>query len=608
MKSSMVFGSSICCRLVIISLAVVQSAVGASAVQFSLSGGVYTNDLTLQLTAKAPATVIRFTRDGSEPTASSTLYSSALTITNSAVIRARAFVGAMFDGPTASETFILLDPDLWEFSSNLPLVIINTFGQGLSSDNKTPASARFIDLGKGGRSFLTGTPDFTGAATIKIRGYSSLQFPKHSFTFRAKDEAGNNLKTSLLGFPADSVWVLYAPYTDKTLMRDVLAYELSREMGHYAPRSKYVELFLSRSGHKLSRRHYAGVYVLEEKIKRSKDRVNLEKLTSADSKKPQITGGYVFKKDHEDRGSAGGFRTSRGIHFFFVDPKEEELTELQKAWLTGYLNRFERVLYGPDFKDPVHGYAEYIDPGSFLDVHWLVELSKNIDGYRLSSYLHKDRNGKLKAGPIWDWNLSFGNANYLEGWSPEGWYWPLISQQDHLWFGRLFEDADFKQKYIDRWSQLRTDQFATSNILAKVDAMSLHLQEAQERNFKRWRILGQRVWPNWYVGKTYAEEVNWMKRWIKQRIVWIDSQFLPPPSALITNGTRVSDRLLSLQASAGKIYYTLDGTDPRSSGGSVSPKAQLYQNVISLGEKAEVVARAYAAKGWSAPVVCSSRK
>jgi hypothetical protein len=608
MKSSLAFGLSVCCRLVILSLAVVRPTECAFAVQFSLAGGVYTNDLKLQLSAKAPATSIRFTLDGSEPTARSAVYSSAIAITNSALVRARAFVGKMPDGPTVSETYTLLDRDLWEFSSNLPLVVINTFGQGLSPDNKMPASIRFIDRGPDGRTSLTGTPDFVSASTIKIRGYSSLQFPKHSFSLQLKDEAGNKLKASILGFPADSLWVLYAPYTDKTLMRDVLAYGLSRDMGQYAPRAQYVELFLSRSGHKLSQRHYAGVYVLEEKIKRSKDRVNLEKLTPADSKKPEITGGYIFKKDHEDRGSAGGFRTSHGIHFFFVDPKEEELTELQKAWLTGYLNRFERALYGPDFKDPVHGYAEYIDPDSFLDVHWVVELSKNIDGYRLSSYLHKDRNGKLKAGPIWDWNLSFGNADYLEGWMPDGWYWPLISQRDHLWFGRLFEDADFKQKYIDRWSQLRTDQFATSNILAKVDAMSLQLQEAQERNFKRWRILGQHVWPNSYVGKTYTEEVNWMKRWIKQRIAWIDSQFLAPPSAVITNGAKVSDRFLSLQVPAGEIYYTLDGTDPRSSGGSVSPKAQLYRNAISLGEKAEIMARVYAKKSWSAPVIYPPRK
>jgi len=191
-----------------------------------------------------------------------------------------------------------------------------------------------------------------------------------------------------LGFPKESAWVLYAPYPDKTLMRDVLAYELSREMGHYAPRTQFVEVFLSRSGRKLTRRNYVGVYVFEEKIKRDPNRVNIAKLTPADDKEPEITGGYIFKKDHEDHGEAGGFSTRRGQHFFYVEPNAEELTPQQRRWLKGYLDQFERVLYGADFADPERGYAAYIDVGTFIDFHWIVELSKNIDGIRLSDYLH----------------------------------------------------------------------------------------------------------------------------------------------------------------------------------------------------------------------------
>ena len=331
-------------------------------------------------------------------------------------------------------------------------------------------------------------------------------------------------------------------------------------------------------------------------------------MTPVDLKEPEITGGYIFKKDHEDRGKAGGFTTSRHIHFFFVEPKENELTDSQKAWLARYLNDFEKALYSPAFKDPVRGYAAYIHTDSFIDLHWIVELSKNIDGYRLSSYLHKDRNGKLKAGPIWDWNLSFGNADYLEGWRPEGWYWPLISHRNHLWFGRLFQDPDFNQKYIDRWAQLRTNQFAVSNILAKIDGIKLQLEEAQDRNFNRWRILGQHVWPNRYVGKTYADELNWMKSWIQQRIAWIDRQFVAPPAAAFANEVKGSGRLLALKAATGEIYYTMDGSDPRSPGGSISPKAQAYRGPISADTGAEIFARAYTAETWSAPVLRSLPK
>ncbi len=588
----------------LLALAVAQPAVSAAQLRFSIPGGVYTNDLSLQLSA-SPATAIYFTLDGSEPTATSTVYSAGLNITNSTLVRARVFEAGAPAGPPVSETYVLLSPELLDFSSDLPLVIINTFGEGLSHETRIPVSVRFIDGSEARRSKLTGSADFDGRAMINIRGTSSLQFPKHSFTFRTRDEAGNSLRASILGFPADSDWILYAPYPDKTLMRDVLAYDLSRQMGHYAARTRFVELFISRSGHKLGPRHYAGLYVFEEKIKRGNERVNIEKLNPEDNQEPAITGGYIFKKDHEEKGPGEGFTTSRGIHFFYVDPKETDLTSQQKSWLPDYLNRFEKVLYGPGFKDRTDGYAGFIDADSFIDLHWIVEFSKNIDGYRLSNYLHKDRQGKLKMEPIWDWNLSFGNANYLDGWMPEGWYWPLVGGRDYPWFGRLFQDADFKQKYIDRWSQLRTNQFARSNLLAKVDAYSGQLQEAQARNFKRWRVLGQWVWPNWYVGSTYAEEVNWMKRWIEQRLAWIDTQFLPPPAVSIQPGAKASERLVRLQAATGEICYTLDGSDPRSSGGEVSPKAQSYRAAIAIGETTKVFARARATNAWSAPVVCS---
>src|SRR6266436_4092031 len=584
-----------------LALAVAQAAASAAPLRFSIPGGVYTNDLSLQLSASPPA-MIHFTLDGSEPTATSTVYSAGLNITNSTLVRARAFEAGAPAGPPVSQTYVLLSPELMDFSSNLPLVIINTFGEGLAHETRVPVSVRFIDGSEARRSTLTGSADFDGRAMINIRGTSSLQFPKHSFTFRTRDEAGSSLRASILGFPADSDWILYAPYPDKTLMRDVLAYDLSRQMGHYAARTRFVELFISRSGHKLGRGHYAGLYVLEEKIKRGKERVNIEKLNPEDNQEPESTGGYIFKKDHEEKGLGEGFTTSRGIHFFYVDPKETELTPQQKSWLPDYLNRFEKVLYGPGFKDHADGYAGFIDADSFIDLHWIVECSKNIDGYRLSNYLHKDRRGKLKMEPIWDWNLSFGNADYMEGWMPEGWYWPLVARRDYPWFGRLFDDPDFKQKYIDRWAQLRSNQFEVSNLLAKTDVFSGQLQEAQERNFKRWRILGQWIWPNWYVGGTYAEEVNWMKRWIEQRIAWIDRQFPPQPSISWEKEQAASGRLASLHSSSkGQIYYTLDGTDPRTAGGAISPAARLYEEALTFEQGARLCARTRARNGWSAP-------
>jgi hypothetical protein len=404
-----------------------------------------------------------------------------------------------------------------------------------------------------------------------------------------------------LGFPKESDWVLYAPFTDKTLMRDVLAYELSNQMGHYASRTKFVEVFITRAGGKLSRSDYAGVYVLEEQIKRSKKRVNIEELTPGQNSEPEISGGYIFKRDHTDGNWGPGFTTSRGVHFFFVEPKAADITPEQRSWLARYMNNFERALYGPNFTSPTTGYAAYLDVDSFIDAHWLIEVSKNIDGFRYSAFFHKDRGGKLKPEPAWDWNLSFGNADYYNAYDPTGWYTPLLRETEICWFRRLVQDPDFEQRYIDRWGELRSNLFAPSNLLGRVDEIAAQLAQAQVRNFQRWQIMGKSVKPGYFVGNSYETEVNWMKQWIRKRIAWIDSQFLNPPVFTRTGGASAGAATLTIRASSGKAYYTLDGTDPRLPGGAISPKARLYNAPIPLTENVRVFARALKNNGWSSP-------
>ena len=628
--------------------------------RFSVPGGIFTNDVVVKLATDAPAEVIRYTMDGSAPTAASPKYSSPIQVTNSAVIKAAVFEnGSSAVGASVSQSYILMDTELANFNSNLPLVIINTFGRSIPHGEKVPASARFLDA-SGNRSSLLGAPDFDGTGEINVRGHTSLRYPKHSYHFKIRDEARNPLKASVLGLPKDSDWVLYAPFPDKTLMRDVLGYDLSNKLGRYAPRTRFVEVFVNESRRKLARRDYLGVYVFEEKIKRGSNRVAIEKLTPDDNTEPQLTGGYIFKKDHLDTvemgpagswggqggpsRSGGGFLsgpggfpanpegffpaegsvrgaldrmfqgggrgpgnrvglvTSYGSQFLFVEPKPEEISGPQKAWLSRYLNAFENSLYNPKFADPKTGYAAYIDPDSFIDHHLLVEVTKNIDGFRFSTFYHKDRGDRLKMGPLWDWNLSFGNANGKQGWMPDRWYWPQLDDQQYSWFRRLFEDPDFAQKYVDRWGQLRTNQFATAAILATIDKYSAELSEAQDRNFKRWRILGRQVWPNSYVGQTYADEVNWMKQWVQTRITWIDKQFVAAPILFPKGGVASKENNLVLRGS-GKIYFTLDGTDPRSPGGGVSRSARLYSSAINLSQDATVFTRALQGTRWSYPAV-----
>lgn len=388
----------------------------------STPGGIYKDDLTVELSA-APSAIIRYTLDGTEPTTASSEYLGPITISDTTLLKTKAFEAEIAPSVTVARTYTMLDSNLDGFTSNLPLVVINAFGQPIIKAESIDASLTVVDTG-GARSSLPATSHFEGRCEIKLRGYSSLRNPKRSFTVKTRNDSGEALDAPILGFPPESDWVLYAPYQDKTMMRDVLAYELSNEMGRYAARTRFVEVFLNRQGNKLAKRDYLGVYVFEEKIKRGKDRVAIHQLTPEDDSEPNISGGYIFKRDHSSppmdvsfafEEFERGFRTGRGLHLFFVDPKEEDITAKQKTWLTRYLNSFEKALYGPNYRDPEEGYAKYLDVDSFIDQFWIVELSKNVDGFRYSCYMFKDRGGKIRMEPIWDWNLSFGNANYHEG-------------------------------------------------------------------------------------------------------------------------------------------------------------------------------------------------
>ncbi|HZR21798.1 MAG TPA: CotH kinase family protein [Verrucomicrobiae bacterium] len=584
--------------------------------KFSLPSGLYTSAISVELSAHSPNEVVRYTLDGSEPSSASPEYSKPIHLSESTLLKAKVFGSGASSSSTVSEAYSFMESDLAVFSSNLPLVVLDTFGQRVPYGQKIAVAARFIEP-KPDRSSLPGSADFQGLGEINIRGHTSLRYPKHSYHFQTKQEGAGSTKVALLGLPKESDWVLYGPYSDKSLIRDVLGYELSNQIGRYAARTRLVEVFLNDSGGKLSQHHYLGVYVFEEKIKRGKHRVDIDKLTPQDDTEPNISGGYIIKKDHSDavdnpdpsipmfgvsaNRKESSFRSSHGGQFYYVEPKGDEITAEQKTWLKQYVNKFERVLYSDDFKDPTNGYAAYIDPDSFIDHHLLVELSKNIDGFRFSTFYYKDRGGRLNMGPIWDWNLSFGNANAREGFNPEGWYWSQLDDRQYSWFRRLFEDPDFAQRYVDRWGQLRTNQFTIVKIMARIDELAAQLDEAQARNFRRWRILGRSVWPNAFVGQSFAQEIGFLKQWIQQRIEWMDQEFLLPPLFSIRGGPVNHGAKLQLHAHEGTVYYTLDGSDPRAPGGAVSRSARLYKSSIVLADTTSICCRATDGSRWSYP-------
>jgi hypothetical protein len=158
----------------------------------------------------------------------------------------------------------------------------------------------------------------------------------------------------------------------------------------------------------------------------------------------------------------------------------------------------------------------------------MVELSKNTDGYRLSTFLHKDRDGKdprIHMGPIWDYDLAFGNADYYEAFNTSGWNYTFVSDGwgTPFWWSKMRTDPDFLNMLYCRWHEFRQGVLSDESIMARIDSAVTVIGEAADRNFEQWPILGQYVWPNYFVGNTYEQDVNYMKTWITTRAAWMDS-------------------------------------------------------------------------------------
>ena len=379
---------------------------------------------------------------------------------------------------------------------------------------------------------------YEGIIGIEIRGESSQFFDKKSYGFETWDSQYNDLDVALIGFPEEEDWILYGPFSDKSLIRNKLIYELSNRMGRYTTKTEFVELTINYE--------YKGLYIFMEKLKRDKNRIDISKLENTDIDEELISGGYIIKIDKSDMedGSYTDYNSSQShfdvfgnengdirINFNYEYPKPGEIHANQKNYIKNYFYEFESSLASNNFKDPINGFRKYIDEDSFIDFFILNELSNNVDGYRLSTYLQKDRNEKLVIGPIWDFNLSFGNADYCGGERYDVWcfkfnerclgdYWNVP-----FWWNRLLEDEKFVDKLKGRWNQLRLNILSDNNILTLIEEQYSFLNNETDiinRNFNKWKIFGIYIWPNSFIGNNYYEEIDFLKNWIKERTKWLD--------------------------------------------------------------------------------------
>lgn len=419
-------------------------------------------------------------------------------------------------------------------TSNLPVVKIDTEGREIVDEPKINAAMGIIDNGPGNLNHINDPfNDYDGRIGIEIRGSSSQMFPKKQYAVELWTAAGQDTSASILGLPEEEDWILYAPYSDKSLIRNVLTYKLGSDMGWYAPRTRLCEFYLNNQ--------YKGVYVLTEKIKRDKNRVDISTLNPHENSGDDLTGGYIVKLDKYDGATEGlgwdspfyppNKANNQVVHFQYHYPKEDEITSEQRFYIENYITEFESALKGPYFRDSQGGYRDFIHIESFIDFAIINELSRNVDGYRLSTFLYKDKNSKddkLYIGPIWDFNLAFGNADYCEGGSTTGWAWDFnnICNGDFwlipFWWKRFLRDPEYVIQFQNRWTELRNGLYSNETIMNYIDSLVSVLDEPQQRNFNKWPILSEYIWPNNYVGNTYSNEVTYLKSWISDRLSWLD--------------------------------------------------------------------------------------
>jgi len=602
---------------------------------FSRTGGTFVEPFTLTLTAETPGAVIRYTTKGPTLGRSVRSYLHPIVIRDTTRIVAQVHEPNKAPGPIVEQSYIKLDPDLENFSSNLPLVLIETFGQEIDASDYQQGYAVFIEPDPNtGRTSITDRSHFAGRCGLKIRGSTSAtEYPKKQYAFETWNTDNEDMQVSLFGLPSESDWILYGPYDDGTLMRNVLAYHWSNQIGRYAARTCLVETFLNTGsgsmrwgdGTEINQTDYVGAYVFMEKIKRDKNRIDIAKVDLSQADAPDS---FILKADRIDPGDVG-FHTSRGTPigccgaaFNYVYPKERDMSGVQRQAIIDYLEAFEDVLYGPDYQDAQIGYAAYIDVNAFIDHHILNEFTKNSDGLWLSAFLSKEAGGKLSFGPVWDMNFSLGGDDGWDGWDPRGWHGDAIGSY-YWWWPRLFTCPDFRQKWSDRWFELRQGALSTQALMTDIDATVDLLWESQQRNFVRWpQVLGEYVWRNargWHQRYTFQMEVDYMKTWLTTRLAWLDERHPLPrggarhpaaPQYSPAPGEVRADTLVTLTAPQGTIYYTTDGTDPRRpmvqqvpnseiDDSVLSDSALAYTEPISLIQSTRFRSRVLSDTGWS---------
>ena len=461
---------------------------------------------------------------------------------------------------------------------DLPIIFVDTKQKCLDKNvtEKIPATMKVLD-GKTNNVADSAKGTFYNIG-IKVRGQSSALFPKPGYSVEVRDEKGEGMDVSMFGLPPADDWVLHGPYVDKSMLRNALAYWLFRQAGRYAPRTKHFDLYINGV--------YRGVYVMVEKIKRGKYRVNISKLKETDIAGDSLTGGYLWAFDKVGTNTGGGgsnnqggiqaegFNTSDGLNVILHYPKKANIQKEQEEYLKKYLNDLEALFKNGKNGD---GFDKYVDLGSAVDYVLHQEVTNNGDSYWCSFFLHKPKDkggkdgkefkeGKVTLGPPWDFNLAMSNGGMMGYGGGNSWQIEskgggggggfgggfgfggggMGSLKAPNWLVGLWKRSDYQDELKKRWAELRSGVWHTKVMDEYLDSMKTYLTKAAERNFKRWPNLGKSSGqgdkdpePMKYCtssgsggmgmggnnADTWDGEVEHLRKKMKERMQWMDQKF-----------------------------------------------------------------------------------
>ena len=437
--------------------------------------------------------------------------------------------------------------------TNLPIVWIDVDGKMIDRYERISGRMKIIHNGKGRYNYADTvahpgqTIDYEGPIALRYRGNSSFALSdKKPYSFRTLsrplEEGYDKKKVSILGMGKDNNWALLAPYSDRSMIRDLLAFELARPWMEYTPQGRLCEVYLDGI--------YYGVYVLSEVVSKGKHRLNLD---DPGQEGDALTGGYLMEvgagdgmyytsKHHPMNHANGVVYKDTDILFEYKSPDYEDMTPEQIAYIQNRIDEMEDALAATNFKDPVVGYRKYIDVQSFIDYQLSMELGHNADAYRLSAKFYKRRDSideRFKM-VVWDMNLAYGNCRHNRGYRTDSWVYMnngfMHIDGDYLipfWWYKFGKDNNYIAERRARWAEYRENNVRLDRVMATIDSLANEVTccGAEARNDQARPRWGQWVWPNYYVPNSYQDEIDYIKDWITRRITWMDARFeyTPPP-------------------------------------------------------------------------------